>query len=645
MLDYPDNPDFMFYVNVIDRPEVRIEANNDTYLETDVGGDSWLRIRLSEDPKTNVTVHVKIAKSSDGGFMSVNTNSYDYVTLTSETATELEYDVAFDSQHLERPLYAAEMDGTAGSFAGLSVSAEVTNDFVNVYGIALKDFYQKDAFTIHVLNAPPEIIYPTLQDEADTNRYVSVNSSYNIPYAGSDVPGDFSTNHPVTVVITLEDDVVLTTNVWDSEKRYWPVEFPSGGAYVRRVRVTYTDKDHEQTRNGQSYREMEFHIRPAKDVRLSACGPKGSSSYGSASGLGAGRVYASIAGDFSAASGPQKVNAFTHFYSFDSKLLSFTLYAAGYKANEGADNGTLGSPDQKIDESGSWSKDMKFVDDDPPGTSEYYCYTNQHFYGQQGYDSFAYAVLNTTPNATDEPIFDLINLQIDGSGVAETPLELVESQDGGGSSYADPNDMVYPIQYWEVVFSREFLKSDNCGDINHDGIPDIVVYRREYADFNIFENGKLVKSDGAGDLTDLSGFNGDKDADGNDAPDFLPVKSDTAIYGQLIPGLSGTWVDTGEKFGAKKEIRGYADGLNDALAQLGLPVESDRIYAEEVDGKWKLTANCTIDDLELAAWKEYAAEHGLSWSNSTDWAQWSPERPTDPTTPTATNTTSGTRPT
>ena len=618
-MEWQPEPDFYFYVNVKEKPHVSIDSTaiGGVFMERDVNV-SQVYVRLSEAATTQVVVRLTVSDVADGGFMRLRTVPGSVTNVYKEVGGELvvdpnAYDLVFNAGATEKRLIVSEMDGTDGTLAGMDLNAKVITDTKNADGEKWCDFYTAAEYlTIQVENEAPRPIRPTLDEAAYTNMNASANTPYPVTYACSDVPADMASN--IVVEILVDGTLAFTTNINDSSAYTYSVEFSNEGAHV--VEISFTDKDQMS-----SHRTLNFYVQTSKALQLSAHGPAPaagssggySSHYSLAAGLGAGRVFA---GDV----GPQKVWNFVHTYSFGITVSTADAYAYGYKADDSFDDGTLKpSPDKGIDEYGDWQKGQVFGDGD--GESKYYNYTRQHPWGKPGYDSFLYAWACNNSASTSTT-----------GGDSQTSASLFVSPAAGGTlpiplpDADDDNSKSLPMQYWEAVFSREFLKSDNCGDINSDGIPDVVVKRYGMGIFDA--KGEIIKTDGEGDLTDVKGFNDDVDKHGAASPDFLPSTAISA-YGSLIPGIAGTW---DLEFGAKLEIRGYHDGLNDAMKLLGFDVQPDIVYAEEVDGEWKWTENCTISELEWYAWTEYAAAHGLSpgvWTNSSGSVMWSPERPTN----------------
>ena len=644
-MSWPSDPDFFFYVNVREKPGVSISTSasggsktGGIISENSVG--QTITLSLSDEAADDITVRLKVKQAADGGYVRLKEIEGQVVAATNSVGQVIpgEYDVTFTSGALTRTLRISDMDGTDGTLDGLEVNASVTTETKNADGVRWCDFYTPaDTYLLIVRNAVPTIRRPSDIEVVNTNENASAETPYLISYAASDVPADLTNGvlPGLKVDISVNGTSVMTTNVVDSETRTHAITFEGAGTHT--VTVTFTDKD------GMSNdRTMYFYVQPNKTLDLRAHGPAtavasdtgDSQRYSVAAGLGAGRVWAG-----SHDIGPQRVANFVHTYSVGRAQTSIEAFAFAYKADGSYDDGSLKpGPDKGIDSTGSWVKGQTI----PAGDN--YNYTQQHMWGKLGYDSFLYAwscnnietsASSSSSSTTSSKQF-LFN--IGDYGEMAIPLPADESKKG------DVAILSYPKQYWEAIFSREYLVTDNCGDINGDAIPDVCMYRYGLGVVDTTTHEIIVSGGeeaGEGDLTDVSNYNDDTvktaassgseggSSIGSSSGDFLPV-IETAAFGALIPNLPSGWDEN--PFTAKLEIRGYGTGLNDAMVGLGFSeIESDRVYAEEVGGTWQWTPGCSINELEFEAWRDYAASHGLSWTNSADWTAWSPERPTNPT--------------
>ncbi len=592
MLAYPLVPNFSFTAKIKDTPRVEIAPSSSMFVEKDKNV-STITVSLTEPASDPITVRFAVSQTSaaDGGYLKLRLQEGSVAAATDADGNAIPgaYDLTFGANVQQKILIVSDMDGTIETLAGLDLNAHVTTETLNADGVKWSAFYTKaEPQIIRISNAAPEILRPSDAEAAYTNMNASANTPYAINYACSDVAADLAKG--IKVEISVDGVLATTKTVTDSTMQTYSVEFDGEGAHV--VEIVFTDKDQESAR-----RTLYYFVKPSKRLELRAHGPANgvagghSERYSDAPGLGAGAVFAGSAG-------PQKVERFVHTYSFGETEKSVKAYARGYKADGSYDNGSL-AQSKGIDSAGNWSKGTTIAPD------EFYNYSKQNRWGLHGYDSFVYAwVCNNAASSGGESSggqTETFKLNITDQG--ETVLSLPDSANQGNNSSSGATTS-YPMQYWEAVFSREYLPTDNAGDINQDGIPDVAVKK---FGFGVIDPQTLQIS--GDDLEDLSAYNEDED--------YLPA-ADNAIYGSLIPGLKDDW---SSPFTADLEIRGYGKGLNDALEQLGLGVTSVRIYEDP--------ATCptsTLSRVEWLAWSEYKAAH----PGATE-ADWSPERPTDPT--------------
>jgi len=277
-----------------------------------------------------------------------------------------------------------------------------------------------------------------------------------------------------------------------------------------------------------------------------------------AAGLGAGRVITDC------------VNSRRFFCTVVSNLTAATLQvsAHGYK---------VGESDPTINNYGN----------DSP-LSQVYVYQDEirdsYLYGWQ-----TYSMVESTGEIASCSEFNHV-LERSAAGAVPITISLPTEK--------SEVDDKYPCTIVNVVFSKEWLPSDNTGDINCDGIPDI--YRTFYS---------LTDPDQDVDLASLGRVNDDED--------YLPQKSNP--NSSLIPSLQPLWF---ESFTAMLEIRGYGEALNDAPQLAGLTgVCPDRRYTDP-----RSDPSSTLSPLEYMAWTDYTNEHTTAAVDD-----WSPERPSDPT--------------
>ena len=347
-------------------------------------------------------------------------------------------------------------------------------------------------------------------------------------------------------------------------------EFTFSTSGEKSVTVTAQDKD-----GGLSSRTLYYTIAASKTIELVPQGPATGNGtpislryHDNASGLGAGRVESKNFAEYDRW-------VFRYNSGLDS---SCRVWGFGYQ---------VGEEDVRYNAKGD----------------EYFRYTYQP---DDGKDSFLYCWLQLVQEEEAAKPTDQY--------LAVAPEHALERDESSGTLVSLPKELdkdsnSYALTQVEAIFAKEYLLSDNMGDINQDGIPDI--YAKKY-DFGIYDTEGNVVGD---DLKAITVANGTGNLDG----DLLPV--------------NGTMATPGKAFDARTEIRGYHDGLNDAPVLAGITgVKPDRVYAVEVtEGVWGYDeTKCTLSRVEFLAWQEYAAAHGLDWTKSEDWTVWSPERPTDP---------------
>ena len=568
---YPVVPNWTFRVPVNDTPRVTL-AYGGTYdagvwPETEVNVHSVV-VGLTVAAPVELQLSVTAPKAGDGGYLKFKTNSR--VQFVSEGV----YSVTLPAGQTAQELIVSEMDGTGDTAGGVELNARVITDSDSGYGKRWSEYYEAAAPLMpRVQNVAPIPSIP--MENAPTNDNFAAFKPFYVTYKlASEVPADLAAG--VTVKLAVDgNDKETVTGLKDKNSHEFAtqVEFTTPGAHS--VTVTFYDKDDQDYGTA---RTIWYIVLPTKAMEVRAHGPADrmttpnghSRRYGQAAGLGAGRI--------ASAQAPQSVKAWAYSFSASVTEASMPMTATGY---------SVGDVDTAIDSNGNF----------PKTSGSDFNYDTQTEAGQRGLDSFLYAWVYDNAKASDGVEVEVTSMVDPGkSGTFAIPLQ----------DYSK-DKIAYDMQYWEAVFSREWLPSDNCGDINQDGIPDIyLTYTGWKAQFSAAfdQAGALVGND----LEKLSDFNVDED--------YLPTL-EVSSYGALIPGLPGTWLETGTPFNARTEIRGYGDGLNDAPAQVGITgVKPDRVYTDpDVD------PNSTLSKLEYLAWRE----SGLPKE------QWSPECPSDPT--------------
>ena len=579
---YPTDPNWTFRVPVDDTPRVTLAYkgyDSGVWDETEANTHTMV-VGLSVAAPVELELRVTVPVAGDDGYIKFKTNS----RVTEEEPGS--YLVKLPAGQTSQELYVSEMDGTADTWGGIEVNAAVITDTDSGYGKKWSEYYEpSNPLMPRVQNVAPEPSLPARH--APTNENFSAFKPFSVSYKlASDVPADIAAG--ITVVLAVDgNDLETVTGLTDKNKHEFAtqVEFTTPGIHT--VTVTFYDKDDQDY--GTVCRAW-YVVLPTKALEVRAHGPADSVSapnghsgrYGKIGGLGAGRI--------AFTQKPQSVKAWSYGMSASVTESSIPVTATGYSAGE---------IDSVIDSNGNY----------PKTSGADYDYSKQTDPGLAGLDSFFYAWVYDTTKASD-------GLEIETTALvapAKSGTYMIPLQD------YDKDKLSYDTQYWEAVFSREYLGTDNCGDINLDGIPDIYVTHHGWAGTfsSAFDaNGVLTGND----LEKLSGFNGDGD--------YLPTPG-TAGYSSLIPDTTGASNATfGVAFDAKTEIRGYGEGLNDAPALAGIGgVKPDKVYLNPDPTAKDYCPSSTLSKVEYLAWLDYKAAHPTATADD-----WSPERPTDPTT-------------
>ena len=603
---------FTFTVIVDDKPAINLSTLNglEVFTESSTGATlGKVNVDLTMLPTTNITVHIDVSR------VGTDTGNYPLPVLNS-------YDIEYNGgSQMRQSVFFKELDGTAdGGSDGYLLTAYVTNTTVNSDGVAWRDLYAPATMTIYVENEPPQIT-----TYVSTNEFpVTKEAPFQITYDIKDVPPDFAAG--LTVTWTTSEG--FTTN--------YPVTATGSGQYVTRsglrspafsfssagshsVTLTVSDKD-----NGVSeVKTWRYYVSPSKSLVIYPRRPRAGNSssfsayYTGARGIGEGRVWSD--GEV------LEFRNFEHEYTYAPTRSTAKVYARGYKMGD-VDNGSLQpGTDIVIDAGGNHYKNGVY--------STYYTYDDL-----DGLDSFFYCwILNTAGEGGAG--------SRTGSLLNGTFLPAVESNWDGqqvvGLPEYEEDRKQYDDTMLEAIFSKEFLPSDNVGDINQDGIPDVfaVNYTFDGGKLYVFANGGQESGGGedaggamAADVRPgLKGFNGDGD--------FLPADSVTS--GNILI-TADSWTTVGQPFTAELEIRGFDQHLNYREKSDGLNYN--------VRGKWVSDpAFSPAESNAIAYVNKQRGIHEFTWplpdpTNDTyaaavaNWTQglnkdlcWIPENRTDPT--------------
>ena len=489
------------------------------------------------------------------------------------------------------------------------IYASVTNGGSNVtYNVAWQDLYPANSdFKFSVQNQSPVVNYG--MDPA-TNP-AALNMPTLIPWSVEDVMADMTNGMSVTWNVDGAQAAQFTLDGLVSSVPYkntYTNVFTDPG--VHKVILTVTDKDNAST--SWTYWYL---VEQSKSLYLYPLGPHRSGlnseytkKYLSADGIGEGRVWAD-------GTAPSTVAGFRQTWTYSPQKNDARVFAHGYRAGD-VDNGTLTpATDYGLDSSGGWSETRA------DGFSDWYVYNPY-----DGRDSYFYCWIL---NAVDEG--GAVTAARQGGILPEIGADANAETTIGLPKYEADNEDPYESRYVEAVFSKEYLTTDNVGDLNQDGIPDVFAARTwKGAGQTLFEFCQFDAANG-GDLGSLM-----SKEHKNDDADYLPRKAHGAspLNGSdaLVPDTEENWTTAGEPFTTILEIRGFHEGLN-------LRADSDPKQGPYTTGAWISDRNYSA--AEHRAWTnawETAVAAGFTGTpeefelGKDGFGPWSPENRTDPTT-------------
>lgn len=566
-------PKYTFFVTVDKPPYVKVINNHaDKHYDED-SKDGYIEVELSTPASEDLTIEVVATRQGLDGILTFVTN---IVTVAAGDIYSVPQNIRF-----------ADLDGTVDSkSAGFLVTASVTTSTSNEYGVAWSEYYRPGTETVFIDNVPPRIKRPTEQAAMITNR-VTLGSTVTIPWSVADIQEDLTNGLEVTWISSSGEEVTFTgpdvaTGVFTN------MFLAPGNADVTLI---VTDKDGDM-----DTRVLHYTVPSTKEVTINPYGPSASTltKYDTATGRGKGRVWGN--------SGAYTISNFRHTWSYDVSAAQAQIHAFGYAAsnlnNAGNpipyyDNGSLNGSRMDV---AITSEGNKWATGD-----SYYKYQNQ-------YDNFFYCWVDVSQTAC----LDTANVPVSGvPHPAATPL--ADTMVTVTLDAYEEDKVAYEVRNIEAIFAKEKFASDNMGDINADGIPDL--YYKTFWYGATADGGANAEDD----LVNLSQFNDDND--------FLPGRGQATST--LIPGLPESWVSEGSPFTAYLEIRGFGDGLNNAPAQFSFD------STPELDFK-----NPSYDAM-MRKWSAEAGTVGIDWIG-VEWLaynelsdaekeSWSPENPTDPT--------------
>lgn len=627
MDDWPEDP-FVTYVEVLDKPTITVEPLEENPLETDAkqsvkfgltyfDSEIPLVMKVTVEPGSNsgdirkdgeLLLDPQYRQAPAGYESHMATNVY-FLTFTSDIAQDV---------------LITRMDGTMTSeTSGFYFKTEILNTEVNPKtGDRWCDYYMKNLTT----RVFPYNVKPNKGDESIT---FSPDSN---PTSRWEIAGGSATTHPLTwrlkSDVDLDFEAGVTVKIIGGGGTDFVCHGPTNGTFIanfgssqgdQEVTIQIEDKD-----GGMISRTWYFTIRASKFLTTVAHGPadgtstiKESNKYKTASGLGEGHVFADAPANFDSAKNFRlKWNC--------SNEASVPVYAWGYKIANPIDNGSLDSLDQALDTSGAATSGI--------AVTSPYVYTDD-----EGRDSFFYAWImqsqttaqagGTGGGATGTPAYE-VTISPEKNGSATVGTAKLPTAKAQGATSSD----TWPETELEAVFAREYLWSDNMGDINFDRIPDLYVSKYEFTtekeSVNVTTGVAGTESETIDDISPVTLYNDDKNDKGEVVGDFLPTAMLASLKAAKIP----------EEFTAEMEVRGFGPALNNAPQLAGVSgIKPEIRYTNpDNDGSLAITQRSTLTKLEYLAWCDYAAAHGIAdpedpafWYNAGQLI-WSPERPSRP---------------
>lgn len=600
-----DKNPFTVFVETADAPAISLSPyNNSIYFKENEAGNTTGRIYVDLTvPPTglgtgHITVHLDVERvGADDG-------NYTLPVLSS-------YDLEFKNNITRQSFYLQELDGTPmGASKGFRIRASVVETTQSPDASKTwAEYYEPCTdFTIFIENLAPKIG----PGEATTNEVpVAINVPYAISWTADDIEIDQET---LEVRWTYNGSTETTIEDMRNRTAIKQITFTSSGS--KTVSLMVKDKD-----GAFDTREYKFYVAPSKVVEIYPRGPaaggisKFSQKYANALGLGSGRTWAI------GAEAPIEIESFVQRWAFAPEELKTSVFAHGYRLGD-VDDGSLafpsGSKDFAISANGGkyTSGPYYTYTDDDEKDSFFYCWIWNQAGGDTGYEG---AHLNGVVNP---------EIGIDANGRQEIRLP----------DY-DDSAVTYDTTVLEAIFSKEFLPSDNVGDLNQDGIPDIYAASVEWAKGTLYAAaGYDLDGEDPGDIKNFRGFNLDevKTTSGAEEGDFLPATSATGS--SLIPNVVN-WATAGGAFNAFTEIRGFDPNLNYRAENSGLN--------RNVRGKW--ISDPTFSDAEWLSIADKKHNPGIPVEVSSledltdevktqisDWLKatsksWIPENRTDPT--------------
>ena len=581
-------PEYRVTVPVDEKANVSVEPLNTT---TDADGNVGFRegqasasfdVKLSVPAEMPLTVRLWLERTARTEGVAAG----DLGTLGSFVLKDVELgkstneyvDVAFGRGVDTVNVRVTYMDGTP--YSRYALHAKVVTETQNTQGVKLSDYYIEGATDCQVFNVDPKlnsiqanvgISFNSSTGLASTNVVtLTQNQEVSIDWNVSDAIRMDETNNFTVTWNSSEPGSMSTTN--NAVRGTYKTKFSTAGD--KTVTLTINDKD-----GGANFYEWHFTVEASKRLYVYPHGPNGdalsdqvASTYMVADGLGVGTVEADGAlGD---------IVKFMQTWDYSVQANTAHVYARGLSAGE-IDTNTIVLAERRGYPTQTGTLAASAGD----------AYVNSW---STTYDSFVYAFVQNTA----------------GEGTVFTPSLKIKPQAGKNVAMqedvvmplAEKDAIAYPDRYVEVIFSREWLEADNCGDINADGVPDLFAIK-------VWRGGRLLSTAGdaatggsiaiGSDLLDL--------ADGNPDEDFIPGVWQAQGKLNLVNKKLTSYAPVGYPLNNRLEIRGFHHGLNETSL-----AASDPSFSEAEQAAYK------------AAFKE---ENNRDWTEADgfDLAFWSPE--------------------
>ena len=490
-------------------PTVRILPPAGPVTETASPNTGLFTVQLTEAFTNQVTVRLTTSPVNDA----VNGT----IVLATNT-------IVFGVGETEKQVKFSARDGTDVSWTtGFTITPTVIAN-----AAAVNYFTTVSPGVITLVNALPVFTFPS----STTTYTIPQGSPWTFTWAVTDVPLD-STSFPLAsamrVIWYFGDGAVQTVYGASGTVNH---TYTATSEDIT-VRVVAIDKD-----GGQSEVVFKVSVKPSKEVIVTPIGPNVESDYygmprqsggkpdKTAGGLGDGMV-----NSLNARSQANRNNVY--FFTYDPTAVSATLEAVPYK-------------------------------------------TQPLYYNVTNYSSVGTAVVSTNAILYDSFFFvwvgadqGLAEAKLDPATTTSTTTLALPSTTGTGTTTGGTTSSVETREV-QAIFSREWLTTDNMGDINADGIPDKIANGIWVSIGSTTDSGT-----GGGGTTEgtptwlkpLNTYNDDLDkAGGTAVGDFTPVNP-TGVGGRydfrpvadVNVGSGGLPVNA---FTAYREVRGFERGLN-----------------------------------------------------------------------------------